>query len=78
MICLGRELVGLSSAWSMQKNCAIQPQSYRKRTTTTENQAPTQKKADAIFVKEAKIKTAAAPAIKTFESYLHGLQILMG
>ena len=36
-----------------------------------------QKKADAIFVKEAKIKTAA-PVIKTFESCLHGLQILMG
>ena len=67
MICLG-ELVELSSSPSMQKNCAMQLQNNRKRTTAFENQAPTQKKADAISMKEAKIKTAA-PAIKTCESY---------
>ena len=35
------------------------------------------KKADALFVQETKIENAA-PAIRTFGSYLLGLQILMG
>ena len=73
-----KELSGISSGLSMQKNCAIQPQSNKKSTTATENQASRLKKPDAIFVKEAKIENAAAPAIKTFASYLHGLQTLKG
>ena len=73
MICLGKEFAGISSALSMQKICAIQPQSNRKRRTATENEQPRQTKPDAIFVKEAHIKNAS-PAIRTFASYLHGLQ----
>ena len=77
MICFEKELAGTSSAVSMQKSCAIQPQSNRKRTTATENQAPRQRKPDATFAKKAKIENAV-PAIKTFAAYLHGLQSLIG
>ena len=64
LIRLGRELAGISSAMSMQKRRAIQPQSSRKRSAATENQAT-----NAIFVKEAKIENPdkhAALAITTF------------
>ena len=77
LICLGKELAGISSALSMQKNGAIQHQSNRKRTTATENQQPRQRKPDSIFVKEAKIENAA-PVIRIFARYLHGLLSPMG
>ena len=63
----------MSSALSIQKEHAIQPQSKRKRTTATENQAPKERKPDAIFVKEAHIENAAT-AISTFSSYMHALR----
>ena len=71
----------MSSALSIQKRRAIQPQSDRKRTAATENQATKAKKPDAIFVNEEKIENAdkhAAPAITTFASYLHAMQSLIG
>ena len=54
-----------------KKNCAMQPQSYRKRSKAIENQPPRQKKQkrDAIFFKEAKIENAA-PVIRTFTDYI--------
>ena len=58
-----------------KKNCAIQPQSNRKRTTATENQTPRQK-SRRYLCGRSKDQTAA-PAIRTFESYLYGLQVLM-
>ena len=67
----------LSSALSMQKNCATHPQSNKKRASATENQASKQRKPDVIFVKQAKIENAAR-AISTFASYLHGLKSLIG
>ena len=45
LIHLGKELAGMSSALSMQKRRAIQPQSNRKSTAATENQATNAKKA---------------------------------
>ena len=45
LIHLGKELAGMSSALSMQKRGAIQPQSNRKRTAATENQATKVEKA---------------------------------
>ena len=45
LIHLGKELAGMSSALLMQKRRAIQPQSNRKKTAATENQATKLKKA---------------------------------
>ena len=79
MIHLGEELPRWSSTLSIQKKHAIKPQSIRKSTTATENQAQKtkqkkqKKKTDAIFVKEAHIENASL-AIITFLSYLHALQ----
>ena len=67
----------MSSALSMQKNCAIQPQSNKKKRLLQPKTRHQGKKTDAIFVKEAKIENAA-PEISTFGRYLLGLQILMG
>ena len=61
----------------MQKNCAIQPQSNKKKKDYC-NRKPgiKAKKTDAIFAKEAKIENAA-PATRTFGSYLLELQTLI-
>ena len=54
LICLGKELAGMSSALSMQKRRAIQPQSNRKRNAATENQTIKAKKARCYLGKRSK------------------------
>ena len=76
LIRFGIELAGMSSALSMQKRRAIQPQTNRKKTAATENQATKAQKPDAIFVKEAKIENVdkhAALAITTFAKNIRNL-----
>ena len=54
LIRLEKELAGMSSALSMQKRRAIQPQSNRKRTAATENPATNAKKARCYFCERSK------------------------
>ena len=54
MICLVKDLAGISSALSMQINCAIQPQSNRKRTTAIENQPHQGKEIQTLFCERIK------------------------
>ena len=42
-MCLGKELAGISSALSMQENCAIQPQSNKKNDYCNRKQVSWQK-----------------------------------
>ena len=48
LIRLEKELAGMSSALSMQKRRAIQPQGNRKRTAATKNQATNAKKSQML------------------------------
>ena len=54
LIRLEKELAGMSSALSMQKRRAIQPQSNRKRTAATENPATNAKKAKCYLCERSK------------------------
>ena len=54
LIRLGKELAGMSSALSMQKKRAIQPQSNRQRTAATENQPTNAKKARCYLCERSK------------------------
>ena len=75
LIRLGKELAGMSSALSMHKRRAIQPQSNRKSTAATENQATKAKKARCYFC-ESKIENAdkhAAPVITIFVKNIRNL-----
>ena len=77
MICLGKELAGISSALSMQKKLRNSASKQQKKQKCNRKPATKAKKRDAIFVKEAKIENAV-PVKRTFAGYLHGLQSLMG
>ena len=54
LICLGKELAGMSSALSMQKRRAIQPQSNRKRAAAIENQTTKAKTVRCYLSKRSK------------------------
>ena len=54
LIYFGKELAGMSSALSMQKRRAIQPQSNRKSTAATENQSTKAKKARCYLCERSK------------------------
>ena len=77
VICLGKELAGISSALSMQYSVKFSLKATEKGLLQPKTRHQGKKKTDANFVKEAKIENAA-PAIRTFASYLHGLLSLMG
>ena len=68
MICLGKELAGISSAMSMQKNVQFSLKATEKGLLQPKTSHQGKENQTLFFVKEANIENAAH-AIRTFASY---------